>query len=37
MNTAKLHELDPQVYLTDVLDRIASGATKNHRLHELLA
>ncbi|WP_375166804.1 transposase domain-containing protein [Bradyrhizobium brasilense] len=25
MNTAKLHELDPQAYLTDVLERIVSG------------
>ncbi|MET4015927.1 transposase domain-containing protein [Bradyrhizobium sp. S3.2.12] len=37
MNTAKLHELDPQVCLTDVLERVASGGTKNHQLHELLA
>ena len=37
VNTAKLHELDPQAYLTDVLERIASGRTKNHQLHELLA
>ncbi|MET4483375.1 transposase domain-containing protein [Bradyrhizobium sp. F1.13.3] len=28
--------LDPQAYLTDVLERIASGRTKNHQLHELL-
>jgi hypothetical protein len=37
VNTAKLHELDPQAYLTDVLERIVSGQTKSHRLHELLA
>ncbi|MET4117946.1 hypothetical protein ABIB85_004370 [Bradyrhizobium sp. JR1.5] len=37
MNTAKLYELDPQVYLTDVLEPIASAGTKNHRLHGLLA
>jgi transposase len=37
LNTAKLHELDPQAYLTDVLERIATGRTKNHQLHELLA
>ncbi len=35
MNTAKLHELDPQAYLTDVLERIVSGR-KSHQLHELL-
>ncbi|WP_456678824.1 IS66 family transposase [Bradyrhizobium sp. LM6.9] len=37
VNTAKLHELDPQAYLADVLERIASGRTKSHQLHELLA
>ena len=37
VNTAKLHELDPQAYLADVLERIVSGRTKSHRLHELLA
>ncbi|MDT4737914.1 transposase domain-containing protein [Bradyrhizobium sp. WYCCWR 12699] len=37
MNTAKLHELDPQAYLTDVLERIVSGGTKSHQLRELLA
>src|SRR5947209_8372293 len=37
VNTAKLHELDPQAYLADVLERIVSGRTKNHQLHELLA
>ena len=36
VNTAKLHELDPQIYLTDVLERIVSGQTKSHQLHELL-
>ncbi|MGY3619163.1 putative DNA-binding protein [Bradyrhizobium sp. USDA 10063] len=35
--TAKLHELDPQAYLADVLERIVSGQTKSHQLHELLA
>ena len=25
VNTAKLHELDPQAYLADVLERIVSG------------
>ena len=28
---------DPQTYLCDVLERIVSGHTKNHQLHELLA
>lgn len=37
VNTAKLNGLDPQTYLTDVLERIVSGRTKNHQLHELLA
>ena len=37
VNTAKLHELDPQAYLADVLERIVSGRTKSHQLHELLA
>lgn len=37
VNTAKLHELDPQGYLTDVLERIVSRRTKSHQLHELLA
>jgi transposase len=37
VNTAKLHELDPQAYLADVLERIVSGQNKSHQLHELLA
>ena len=37
VNTAKLHELDPQAYLADVLERIVSGRTRSHQLHELLA
>ena len=37
VKTAKLHDLDPQAYLTDVLERIVSGQTKRHQLHELLA
>ena len=36
INTAKLHELDPQTYLTDVLERIVSGQTKVNALSELL-
>lgn len=36
INTAKLHELNPQIYLTDVLERIVSGQTKVNALHELL-
>ncbi len=36
INTAKLHEIDPQAYLTDVLERIVSGSTKVNRLRELL-
>jgi len=37
LNTAKLNGIDPQAYLCDVLERIVSGRTKNHQLHELLA
>src|SRR2546428_11197770 len=37
VHTAKLHELDPQASLSDVLERIVSGRTKSHQLHELLA
>jgi len=37
VNTAKFHELDPQAYLVDVLERIVSRRTKSHQLHELLA
>ena len=37
VNTAKLNGLDPEAWLTDVLERIVSGRTKNNQLHELLA
>ncbi|MGY2843451.1 hypothetical protein ACVIWU_006671 [Bradyrhizobium sp. USDA 4509] len=37
VNTAKLHELDPSAYLTDVLERIVSARTRSHQLQELLA
>jgi transposase len=36
VNTAKLHELDRQTYLTDVLEPIVSGQTKVNALPELL-
>jgi transposase len=36
INTAKLHELDPQTYLTDVLEKIVSGQTKVNALDGLL-
>ena len=36
INSAKLHELDPQTYLADILERIVSGQTKVNALHELL-
>jgi transposase len=36
INTCKLHDLDPQTYLTDVLEKIVSGQTKVNALHELL-
>jgi hypothetical protein len=34
--TAKLHGVDPQTWLTDVLERIISGRTKVNALKELL-
>jgi len=37
LNTAKLNGLDPEAWLTDVLERMVSGRTTNDRLHELLA
>ena len=36
INTAKLHDIDPETYLADVLDRIVSGRTKVNALRELL-
>jgi len=36
INTAKLNEINPETYLTDVLERIVSGRTKNNQLDELL-
>jgi len=36
IGTAKLHGLDPQTWLADVLERIVSGRTKANTLHELL-
>jgi transposase len=36
LNTAKLHGVDPETYLADILERMVSGATKNNRLGELL-
>jgi len=36
INSAKLNDIDPQTYLTDVLERIVSGRTKMTQLHELL-
>jgi hypothetical protein len=36
ISTAKLHGLDPQTWLADVLERIVSGRTKANALHELL-
>lgn len=36
INSAKLNGIDPQEYLTDVLERIVSGRTKINQLHELL-
>ena len=36
LNTAKMHGVDPETYLADILERMVSGATTNNRLHELL-
>src|SRR5664279_3903732 len=37
LQTAKMNGLDPETYLTDVLERMVSGRTTNDRLNELLA
>ena len=36
INTAKMHELNSQTYLADVLDRIVSGRTNVNALSEML-
>jgi transposase len=36
INTARANDVDPQAWLTDVLERIVSGRTKSHQLEELL-
>jgi len=36
IQTAKLNEIDPLAWLTDVLERIVSGRTKRNELHQLL-
>ena len=36
IQTAKLNGVDPMAWLTDVLERIVSGRTKEHELHTLL-
>jgi hypothetical protein len=36
INTAKLHDIDPETYLAGVLERIVSGRTKVNGLRELL-
>ena len=36
INTALLNDVDPQAWLTDVLERIVSGRTKSRQLVELL-
>jgi transposase len=36
LTTAKLNGVDPLTWLTDVLERVVSGRTKNHQLDELL-
>ncbi|ATQ70811.1 IS66 family transposase (plasmid) [Methylosinus trichosporium OB3b] len=37
LNTAKLNDVDPETWLTDVVERIVSGVTKSNQLHELFA
>ena len=34
--TAKLNGVEPQAWLTDVLERVVSGRTKAHELERLL-
>ncbi|MGY3146525.1 hypothetical protein ACVWYQ_003524 [Bradyrhizobium sp. USDA 3397] len=36
ISTAKLQDIDPRHYLTDVLERIVSGHTKINKLRMLL-
>jgi hypothetical protein len=36
IQSCKLNGIEPLSYLTDVLQRIVSGQTKNHDLHTLL-
>jgi hypothetical protein len=36
IETAKLNDVEPLAWLTDVLERIVSGRTKAHELHTLL-
>ncbi len=36
LNTCRLNGVDPLTWLTDVLERIVSGRTRNHQLYELL-
>jgi transposase len=36
IQSCKLNGVEPLAYLTDVLQRIISGRTKNHELHALL-
>ncbi len=36
IGTAKLNEVEPLAWLTDVLERVVSGRTKAHELERLL-
>lgn len=36
IQTAKLNDVDPLAWLTDVLEQIVSGRTKRNELHRLL-
>jgi len=36
IQSAKMNNVDPMAWLTDVLERIVSGQTKSHELQDLL-
>jgi hypothetical protein len=36
IGSAKLNDIEPLAWLTDVLERVVSGRTKNHELDKLL-
>jgi len=36
IQTAKMNDVEPMAWLTEVLERIVSGRTKSHELHTLM-